>query len=488
LANLFQRIDASSIQSIYVILSDAIDVDATMDNQTVCIRDGYLDQLDRLRRIYSGLEDVLTDAAKKILQESPLLNHVAVEYVPQIGYLAVVEADEANLLDSSIFTFVYELDGRGYYKCATVYEMDETIGDIKGMIADLQKSILVNIEERILDAENQILELYVACGALDATLSLATVAKEMNFVKPEISEDNVIIIKNGRHPLQELTVDSFIPNDTYVSCEENVAIITGENGSGKSVYVKQVGLLVYLAHIGSFLPCEHAVIGLTDKILTRISSIESSCNPHSAFSMDLSQMKHIIGSNTSRSLCLIDEFGKGTSPTDGMALLAACILHFATLKCKAFFILHFTEIFDPQIINLKQWANIQVFKMEVYEAKDSQRGISAGEDKNLSLSDDYAVPLFKLHVGISKSSGALNCARVAGVKQSVLDRAAQILNCLVTKQTIPRPDGDTQSKPRFGGSTPGGDALRIFLSKDAAAWANASDTEVREIMNLLSKS
>jgi DNA mismatch repair ATPase MutS len=171
-----------------------------------------------------------------------------------------------------------------------------------------------------------------------------------------------------------------------------------------------------------------------------------------------------------------------------MALLAACILHFAALKCKVLFILHFTEIFDPQIIDLKKWANVQVFKMEVYEAKDTQCEIRNSEDKNLPFADgEYTVPLFKLHLGISKSSGALNCARVAGVKQSVLDRAVQILNCLVTKQTIPRPDGDLQSKPpSLCGSAPGGEALRMFLRRDASAWA--SDAEVRGIMQLLSKS
>eukprot|EP01035_Chromulina_nebulosa_P020669 gene20669-26798_t len=132
----------------------------------------------------------------------------------------------------------------------------------------------------------------------------------------------------------ELTVDSFITNDTYISSEHNIAIITGPNSSGKSVYLKQVGVLVYLAHIGCYLPCEKAIIGLTDCIMTRVSCVESTVTPLSSFSIDLCQVNKMFSCATSKSLCLLDEFGKGTTPIDGVSLLAATLQKFVKMKVK----------------------------------------------------------------------------------------------------------------------------------------------------------
>ncbi|CAN0073137.1 unnamed protein product, partial [Phaeothamnion confervicola] len=130
----------------------------------------------------------------------------------------------------------------------------------------------------------------VAVGELDALLALAAVAVDFGLVRPQVVEANVVIIKNGRHPLQSLTVESFIPNDTYIAVPRcRVGIITGATYSGKSVYIKQVGALVFLAHIGCFLPCERAVIGLCDRIYTRIATVESVSVPQSTFTIDLTQ-------------------------------------------------------------------------------------------------------------------------------------------------------------------------------------------------------
>lgn len=133
-----------------------------------------------------------------------------------------------------------------------------------------------------------------------------------------VVQDNVIQIKKGRHPLQELCVDAFIPNDADFSATERVFLVTGANYSGKSVYLKQVALIVYLAHVGSFVPAAEAVIGVTDKILTRIWTQESVSSSASTFMADLQQMSFALNHFTSRSLIVIDEFGKGTN-ADGIS-------------------------------------------------------------------------------------------------------------------------------------------------------------------------
>ena len=183
---------------------------------------------------------------------------------------------------------------------------------------------------------------------------------------------------------------------------------------------------MYLAHTGSFIPCEKAIIGLTDKILTRISSMETSFSPHSAFSLDCCQTTKILLEQTSRSLCLVDEFGKGTAPVDGMALLAGCVQFFAERTTKCLFVLHFTEILSEEIIDLSRYPNIETFKMVVHQE------LSADEDK-----DDLVTPLYKLQIGVSDCSGGISCAKLAGLSADICTRAHEIRQCLDTRTVIP---------------------------------------------------
>jgi DNA mismatch repair protein MSH5 len=135
-----------------------------------------------------------------------------------------------------------------------------------------------------------------------------------------------------RHLLQEQCTDTFIPNDTSLASSVNdprVLLLTGANSSGKSIYLKQIGLLVYMAHLGSFVPAEYAKISLTDKILTRISTRESVSKDSSAFMIDLNQTQSALLNSTRKSLVLLDEFGKGTTSTDGIGLFCAVIEEFA---------------------------------------------------------------------------------------------------------------------------------------------------------------
>jgi DNA mismatch repair protein MSH5 len=265
------------------------------------------------------------------------------------------------------FQFIFMQDEIHYFKHEIVLAMDDSLGDVKSTIMDRQKLLMLQIEDTLLDVEPQLQHFSIVMATIDALLSLGTLASEQNLVRPEMVDESVIMVKNGRHLLQEMTVDSFVPNDTFISTDKNVALITGPNTSGKSVYLKQVGLLVYLAHIGSFVPCDKAIIGLTDRILTRINSVETVSSPQSSFSLDLHQTSRILSSHTSRSLCLLDEFGKGTAPVDGIALLAATVKHFINYKGRAMFVLHFTEIVNDLILNEKDMKSIQCFRMETHK-------------------------------------------------------------------------------------------------------------------------
>jgi DNA mismatch repair ATPase MutS len=154
--------------------------------------------------------------------------------------------------------------------------------------------------------------------------------------------------------------------------------------------------------------------------------METSFSPHSAFSLDCCQTTKVLMEQTPRSLCLIDEFGKGTAPVDGMALLAACVHFFAQRSTKCLFVLHFTEILSDEIINLLRYPNIETFKMVVHQELNSE------DDK-----DDLVTPLYKLQIGVSDSSGGIYCAKIAGVPADICDRAQEIKQCLDARTVIP---------------------------------------------------
>lgn len=213
------------------------------------------------------------------------------------------------------FCYVFIQEDEAFFKNPDMRRLDDEIGDLDAFIKDTEKIIVSELEEDILDCEWELRSTFSALATLDCLLAFANCAADHNFVRPEIiepSEDRgCILIENGRHPLQELIVNNeFIPNNTNVDNSRRVNIVTGPNFSGKSCYIRQVGMLVFMSHIGSYIPCDRARISITDQILARISSVETCAVPQSSFQLDLTQMAAILHRSTPNSLVLIDEFGK----------------------------------------------------------------------------------------------------------------------------------------------------------------------------------
>jgi len=252
---------------------------------------------------------------------------------------------------------------------------------------------------------------------------------------------NVIRIKGGRHPLQELTVPSYIANDCIITggCgDENrdnnlndlsyaasiqesmehpsMLIMTGPNYSGKSVYLKQNALIVYMAHIGSFVPAEKATIGLTDKILTRIATRESVSRNQSAFMIDLQQVALSMTLATRRSLVVIDEFGKGTSAIDGAGLACGVFEYFLDLgihRPKVLGATHFHEIFESGF--LEERSELGFGHMEVRV------------DSKAEIVEDQITYLYNFVPGRSTSSFGTCCAIMNGIDPAIVERADELI-------------------------------------------------------------
>lgn len=212
-------------------------------------------------------------------------------------------------------------------------------------------------------------------------------------------------ITQSRHLLQEQSVGAFIPNDCHMD-EIKSMIITGANSSGKSVYVKQVGLIVFMAQIGCFVPASEAVVGIVDGIYTRIRTRESVSSDESAFAIDLKQVSKALDTATSKSLILIDEFGKGTLAVDGASLLVGVIRYLCeTSNPRCIVVTHLHEIFAA---NMVQDLPVNLFSMQLY--------VEAGK----------VCFLYHLKEGISEDSGGIECAVRAGLPQELIQRCREL--------------------------------------------------------------
>jgi len=292
---------------------------------------------------------------------------------------------------------------------------------------------------------NAILTASEAAGELDSLIALAIGADKYRWNAPRMTTRNIINIRDGRHPLQELVLPAFVSNDCgltggpgtvaetvdwsdaalQLEAQPSMLVLTGPNHSGKSIFVKQVALIVYLAHIGSYVPAGMAHVGITDKILTRISTRESISGNESAFAIDLRQVLLATKYATRRSLVLIDEFGKGTRPDDGAGLMVSLLNHFSSLgndNPKLLATTHFHEILEQDFQSLTRGIYFAHMKIQVeLEQPELERQVTY---------------LYKAVTGISRSSFGSQCAAINRVEPGVIGRIEDIALLLDSNEDL----------------------------------------------------
>ncbi|VEU35637.1 unnamed protein product [Pseudo-nitzschia multistriata] len=477
-------------------ITNTIDSELTLEEKgaSVVIRHGFHEQLDGWKEQYECLEETLAEAAKDLYHKyGQQLDGLTVIFIPQVGYLVGLNEtlvlrtlkDPTSPLPPD-FEQIFVQDGEVFFKCDEMRRMDEEIGDLDGLIKDTEQMIVTELEENILDTENELRECFRALSTLDCLLSFADCAADLGFTRPQLIDDDedlqprghqqqhhpqrkqLIYIRDGRHPLQEIICDTdFVSNDVQIDDSKQILCVTGPNYSGKSCYMRQVGLLVYMAHLGSFIPCTRAMISITDQIFARVSTIETCSRPQSSYQLELTEMAAVLLKATPKSLVLVDEFGKGTNPASGIAILGAALKRLSTIRCKTVCVTHFLEMFTMNVIEDGE-EGIQASRMTIH--------LKEGEE-------DGASPLFKLEKGVASSSAGLVCAKNAGVSHAVIDRAKEIIQTMRARKFIrPLPEATKQILKLVGVER---EMLAHFLSVDS--WENASDDSIMGLLQLLAK-
>ncbi len=384
------------------------------------IRYGYSPELDELRDLSSNAKNWIAELQKSE-RERTSINSLKVGYNRVFGYyIEISNTHKSKVPDNYIRKQTLVNSER--FITPELKEYEDKILNAEENILQLESEIFNEVRNNAaLEAEG-IQENARLIGMLDCYLSLAESAELYQYVKPEIDETDLLEIENGRHPVVERILppgEKFTPNSCTLDNRENqIIVLTGPNMSGKSVYLRQIGLIVLLAQIGSFVPAERAHIGLIDKIYTRVGASDNISAGESTFLVEMQEAANILNNASPKSLILLDEIGRGTSTFDGLSIAWAITEYLhenPDVSAKTLFATHYHELNEMASI----FPKIKNFKVEVREY------------------DDKVIFLHKVSKGGADLSYGIQVAQMAGLPITVTNRAKQILQNLESKELTP---------------------------------------------------
>ncbi|XP_067402898.1 mutS protein homolog 5 [Emydura macquarii macquarii] len=429
---LFQTISqvfTNDLHYIASIISKVVDFEGSILENRFTVKPNVDPTIDEKKRKLMGLSDFLTEVARKELDT--LDNRIpscCVIYIPLIGFLLSIPR-LPTMVDKSDFEiegldFMFLSEDKLHYRSARTKELDSILGDLHCEIRDQETLIMHQMQIKILEKSAVLHNVIEYTAHLDVMLALAVMARENSYSRPSFTHRHGIRIKHGRHPLMELCAKTFVPNPVDAGeANGRIKILTGPNSSGKSVYLKMVGLITFMALIGSYVPAAEAEIGAVDGIYTRIHSRESVSVGLSTFMIDLNQVAKAVNNATERSLVLIDEFGKGTNTVDGLSLLAAVLRHWLNqgAQCPQVFVsTNFHSLMQLKL--LPDTPLVQYLTMETHQ------------------DGDELVFFYQLKEGVSTVSHAANIAALAGMPPKVIARGVEVSELIRNGKPIRRID------------------------------------------------
>jgi DNA mismatch repair protein MutS len=404
------------------------------------IRDGFDAALDELHAASRSGKDWIAKLQQDEIERTGIAS-LKVRFNSVFGYYIEVTRSNLDKVPAEYIRKQTIANGERFITPA-LKEMEGKILGAEERSIKLEYELFLRVRESVLAQLPQILQTASALAQLDVLACFAETARLYNYCRPQVGAEGVVKIRDGRHPVleQNLNEEHFVPNDTALANaaregspahpepgSPQIALITGPNMAGKSTYIRQVALLVLLAHTGSFIPAAEARVDLVDRIFTRIGASDDLARGQSTFMVEMSETANILNNSTPRSLIILDEIGRGTSTFDGLSLAWSIVEYLHNqVGAKTLFATHYHELTElagrlPRLKNfnvaVREWNDQIVFLRKIVEG------------------------------GTDKSYG-IQVARLAGVPKPVLERAKEILHNLEASELTPEGTVRQQARHR----------------------------------------
>ncbi|MDW7971798.1 MAG: DNA mismatch repair protein MutS, partial [Thermodesulfovibrio sp.] len=391
----------------------------TLTTEGGIFKDGYNPTVDELRRLSIESKKYILSIEEEERKKTGI-NSLKIGYNRVFGYYIEVTKPNLHLVPAH-YVRKQTLANAERFIIDELKELELKIMTAEEKLKVVEQELFIELINSILPYTDRILDNAKTIGFIDFLLSLAKVASEYNYVRPEIDNDSIIEIKEGRHPVIERLIQigklhegRFIPNDLLIGSDnQRIIILTGPNMAGKSTYMRQNALIVLMAQIGSFVPAKYAKIGIVDRIFTRIGASDFLAKGQSTFMVEMIEVANILNNATSKSFIILDEVGRGTSTFDGISIAWSVVEYIAEkIKARTLFATHYHELTDLAF-SLDCVKNFTVVVKEW---------------------GDEIIFLRKIQPGGADKSYGIQVARLAGLPVEVLNRAKEILRRLEKKE------------------------------------------------------
>ena len=394
-------------KALYNLLNSSISDDAPFSaKDRGIIKKGYNQELDELNDMNLSGKDYLIDFEAKEKERTGIKN-LKIGYNRVFGYFIEIPNGSKNLVKEE-FGYVRKqtISTAERYITQELKEKESLILRAEEKASELEYQLFTKIREEAKKYADSLQNLARIISELDMMQSFAKVSNENKYVRPILNNENIIDIKNGRHPVIELTIDNYVPNDVKMNNDDYILLITGPNMSGKSTYMRELALIAIMAQIGCYVPASSASLPVFDAIYTRIGAADDIVSGQSTFMVEMNEVNNALSFATKSSLILFDEIGRGTATYDGMALAQAIIEYIhENIKCKTLFSTHYHEltILEQDLPGLK---NVHVSAEEI---------------------NGDIVFMHKVLKGSVDQSYGINVAKLANIPLDVILRAKDIL-------------------------------------------------------------
>lgn len=405
----FSFISSEKSQKIIDLISNSIlDDPSTSLTDGGIIKSGWSEELDHWRSINNNFNQILSEYEQEE-KERTGISTLKIKYNNNAGYFIEVSKGKLSSVPSH-FIMRRALVNGDRYTTEKLQDLEMELNESSTKILELERDLFVEVRTELHEYLQYLFQIAEEIAETDVISTLAFAALKNNWIRPEISTDNIFEIFEGRHPVVEnhMPTGEFIPNDIKISSENegvpSFALITGPNMAGKSTYLRQNALIALLAQIGSYVPATSAKLGIIDRIFCRVGASDNLAKGESTFLVEMSETANILRAATTKSLVIMDEVGRGTSTEDGLAIARAVSEYLLDrIKCKTLFATHYHELSrmeHPSLIKLC-----------------------------LSISENNGTVVFlrKVMEGVTENSYGIHVAKLAGVPQEVIDRATVIL-------------------------------------------------------------